>query len=59
MFDYPDPNAPSEKAALDIDYAKTKLQDQIQSVANANGPLEALTPEARQIQALGAQLTRG
>ena len=59
MFDYPDPNSPSEKAALDINYAKTKLQDQIQSVANANGPLEALTPEARQIQALGSQLNQG
>jgi len=26
-FDYPDPNSPSAKAALDIDYAKTKLQE--------------------------------
>jgi hypothetical protein len=26
-FDYPDPNSPSAKAALDINYAKTKLQE--------------------------------
>ena len=26
-FDYPDPNSPSAKAALDIDFAKTKLQE--------------------------------
>jgi hypothetical protein len=50
-FDYPDPNSPSAKAALDIDYAKTKLQDlQAQGTAllgSVTGQATALAGQAQ------------